>query len=114
MGARGCARSRAVTRARRWSRCAQAEPRAKIPDPGPTVSGAGGGGKIGASNNTLLTQYLLEKGGMKKLEEQIDPREAFLRHKDAAELAPWTKAYAKTQPKKLFSEPEEGEEGGGK
>lgn len=71
------------------------------------MAGAGGGGKIGASNSTLLTQYLLEKGGMKKLEEQIDPREAILRHKDAdKEFAAWTKAYAKTQPKKQFAEPD--------
>lgn len=82
--------------------------KAKNPDPGPTISGPGGGGKIGHTNNTLLTQYLLEKGGMQKLEEQIDPREAFLRHKDAdKDLAAWTKAYEKTQPKKQFAAPED-------
>ena len=90
----------------------QAARKTQIPDPGPIVAGAGGGGKIGASSNTLLTQYLLEKGGMKKLDEQIDPREAILRHKDAdKEFAAWTKAYAKTQPTKQFAEPDAEEEG---
>lgn len=72
------------------------------------MTGPGGGGKIGSTNKTLLTQYLLEKGGMKKLEDQMDPREAILRHKTANEdFAEWTKAYAKTQPTKQFAEPEE-------
>lgn len=80
----------------------------KHPDPGPTVTGPGGGGKIGHTNNTLLTQYLLERGGMKRLEEQMDPREAFLRHTTAdKDLAEWTKAYAKTQPNKQFAAPDE-------
>ena len=88
----------------------QAVKRTQIPDPGPSVAGAGGGGKIGATSNTLLTQYLLEKGGMKKLESQMDPREAILRHKDAEkDLAVYTKAYKETQPEKKFAEPEEGE-----
>lgn len=82
--------------------------RTQIPDPGPNVAGAGGGGKIGATSNTLLTQYLLEKGGMKKLDAQMDPREAILRHKDAdKDMATYTKAYSKTQPEKKFADPEE-------
>lgn len=89
----------------------QALRKAQVPDPGPMVAGAGGGGKIGATSNTLLTQYLLEKGGMKRLDDQIDAREAILRHKDAdKEFAAWTKAYAKTQPTKQFAEPEQQEE----
>jgi hypothetical protein len=88
----------------------QALKRTQIPDPGPSVAGAGGGGKIGATSNTLLTQYLLEKGGMKRLDSQMDPREAILRHKDAEkEMAIYTKAYRETQPEKKFAEPEEGE-----
>jgi WD repeat-containing protein 70 len=84
----------------------------KLPDSGPTTSGPGGGGKIGHTNNTLLTQYLLEKGGMKRLEDQMDPREAFLRHKTAeADLAAWTKAYAKTQPTKQFATEEDEQQG---
>ena len=84
----------------------------KHPDPGPNVSGPGGGGKIGSTNNTLLTQYLLEKTGMKRLDDQMDPREAILRHKTAEQdFSEWTKAYAKTQPKKQFSEvDQDGEE----
>lgn len=89
--------------------------KAQVPDPGPTVTGRGGGGKIGATSNQLLTQYLLEKGGMQKLEQQIDPREAFLRHKDAdAQESLYTSAYRKTQPTKQFAEEEEEEGGQGK
>ena len=85
--------------------------KAKFPDAGPTMSGPGGGGKIGHTNSTLLTQYLLEQGGMKRLEDQMDPREAFLRHKDAADLKRWTAAYDETQPDKQFAAPDEEEEG---
>jgi hypothetical protein len=89
--------------------------KAKIADPGPTISGPGGGGKIGHTGHTLLTRHLLERGGMQRLEDQVDPREAFLRHAGTAEkdLAAWTKAYEKTQPTRQFAEPDEDEEEGG-
>ena len=84
---------------------------ARAPDAGPNVtSGSGGGGRIGSTPKTLLTHYLMEKQGLKMLKDQMDPREAILRHKDAGkELAPWTAAYAKTQPERIFAEPEEDE-----
>lgn len=92
--------------------CVQEIRKVQNPDVGPGVSGPGGGGKIGHTNHTLLTQYLLEKGGMQKLEEQIDPREAFLRHKSAEnDMKAWTKAYAKTQPQKQFADPDEENDG---
>lgn len=85
--------------------------KARHPDPGPTISGPGGGGKIGSTSKTLLTAHLMDKGGMKQLKDQMDPREAILRHKTAeGDMSEWMKAYSKTQPKRLFEDPQEEEQ----
>jgi WD repeat-containing protein 70 len=87
------------------------------PDPGP-AAGAGRQGRIGTSQKTILTQHLLkQKGGLGAVADEIDPREAILRHggKDD-DFSLLTAAYRKTQPKPVFAEPsdddEDGEEGG--
>uniref|UniRef100_A0A2P2QLC8 Uncharacterized protein n=1 Tax=Rhizophora mucronata TaxID=61149 RepID=A0A2P2QLC8_RHIMU len=70
------------------------------------ITGPGHGGRLGTSNGSLLTQYLLKQGGMMKetwMEE--DPREAILKHADAAAQDPKyiAPAYAQTQPAPVFA-----------
>lgn len=95
----------------------QERSKALRPNPGP-VSGAGRQGRIGTTGGTLLTQHLLrQKGGLVGVEEEMDPREAILRHAGKEdEISRLTAAYQKTQPQPIFAEPsdeeEEGEEGG--
>jgi hypothetical protein len=89
------------------------------PDPGP-VAGKGRQGRIGTTGGTLLTQHLLrQKGGLVGGEEEMDPREAILRHAGKQdEISLLTSAYAKTQPAPIYAdasedEEDEGEEGAG-
>lgn len=67
---------------------------------------------------TLLTQHLLKQHGLLKApDEEEDVRAAILRHGKTGgdqEFSTHTAAYAKTQPKPIFAEPEpEEEEAGG-
>lgn len=73
--------------------------------------GVGKGGKLGATGGTLLTQYLLKtRGTMKSVDEEADPREELLRHKNAKEeFGIYTAAYQRTQPKPLYAQVEEEE-----
>lgn len=78
------------------------------PDPGATA-GRGGGGRIGSTGGTLLTQHLLKtRGKLVSVDSEMDPREAILRHGDKKgdAVSLLTAAYAKTQPKPVFAEPE--------
>ncbi|PNW83794.1 hypothetical protein CHLRE_04g217750v5 [Chlamydomonas reinhardtii] len=89
--------------------------RARRPDLGMIATGRGKGGKLGSTGGTLLTQHLLkQRGGLMAPEQEMDPREAMLRHADKAkdEFSAWTAAYRSTQPQPMYAqeEPEEGEE----
>ncbi|CAL1357106.1 unnamed protein product [Linum trigynum] len=71
------------------------------------MTGPGHGGRIGSSKGSMLTQYLMKKGGMLKetwMEE--DPREAILKYADVAAKDPKyiAPAYADTQPEPVFAE----------
>lgn len=80
------------------------------------AGGKGRAGRIGTTGGTLLTQHLMKQRGMlQSVAEEMDPREAILRHGDKAddEFGLLTAAYAKTQPKPIFAEPEEDEDEGG-
>eukprot|EP00850_Spirogloea_muscicola_P000386 SM000001S04788 [mRNA] locus=s1:2312983:2316452:+ [translate_table: standard] len=77
------------------------------------MEGAGHGGRVGKSKGSLLTQYLLKEGGLiKETWMEEDPREAILRHAEAAAADPQiiAPAYAQTQPKPVFQEEEEEDE----
>lgn len=86
------------------------------PDPG-AATGVGRQGRIGATGGTLLTQHLLKtRGKLKAADKEMDPREAILRHAGKTEdFKSFTNAYAATQPKPIFSQPDddEDEEGDG-
>jgi WD repeat-containing protein 70 len=71
------------------------------------VSGQGSGGRVGTS----LTSHLM-KNIIKDTSREEDPREALLRHAQAAEANPiWVApAYQRTQPKPVFSEDANDEE----
>uniref|UniRef100_A0A803PGG2 Uncharacterized protein n=1 Tax=Cannabis sativa TaxID=3483 RepID=A0A803PGG2_CANSA len=66
----------------------------------------GFGGRIGTSQGSLLTQYLLKQGGMiKETWMDEDPREAILKFADVAAKEPKfiAPAYADTQPEPVFA-----------
>ncbi|ESW34615.1 hypothetical protein PHAVU_001G166600 [Phaseolus vulgaris] len=70
------------------------------------ITGPGFGGRVGTSQGSLLTQYLLKKGGLiKETWMEEDPREAILKYADVAEKEPKfiAPAYAETQPKPVFA-----------
>ncbi|PNX95196.1 WD repeat-containing protein 70-like [Trifolium pratense] len=70
------------------------------------MTGPGFGGRVGTSQGSLLTQYLLKKGGMiKETWMDEDPREAILKYADVAAKEPKfiAPAYAETQPEPLFA-----------
>ncbi|XP_027350622.1 WD repeat-containing protein 70 isoform X1 [Abrus precatorius] len=70
------------------------------------ITGPGFGGRVGASQGSLLTQYLLKQGGMiKETWMEEDPREAILKYADAAAKDPKfiAPAYAETQPEPVFA-----------
>jgi hypothetical protein len=77
------------------------------PDPG-AAAGIGRQGRIGATGGTLLTQHLLkQRGKLVGTEEELDPREAILRHAGKEdEISQLTAAYRKTQPKPIFADPD--------
>jgi hypothetical protein len=93
---------------------AQERAKALRPDPGP-AAGAGRQGRIGTTGGTLLTQHLLrQKGGLVGVEDEMDPREAILRHAGKQDdISRLTAAYAKTQPKPIYAEASDDEEGEG-
>lgn len=77
------------------------------------MTGPGFGGRVGSTKGSLLTQYLLKQGGLiKETWTEEDPREAILKHADAAVKDPKyiAPAYADTQPEPLFAEPDAEEE----
>ncbi|XP_009612613.1 uncharacterized protein [Nicotiana tomentosiformis] len=77
------------------------------------ITGPGFGGRVGSTKGSLLTQYLLKQGGLiKETWMEEDPREAILKHADAAAKDPKfiAPAYADTQPQPLFAEPDAEEE----
>ncbi|KAL2632458.1 hypothetical protein R1flu_017144 [Riccia fluitans] len=77
------------------------------------VTGPGFGGRVGTTKGSLLTQYLMKEGGMiKETWMDEDPREAILKHAEAAAKDPQiiAPAYAETQPQTLFYESEEEKE----
>ncbi|CAL5193895.1 unnamed protein product [Lathyrus oleraceus] len=70
------------------------------------MTGPGFGGRVGTSQGSLLTQYLLKKGGLiKETWMDEDPREAILKYADVAAKEPKfiAPAYAETQPEPLFA-----------
>lgn len=70
------------------------------------MTGPGHGGRVGSTKGSLLTQYLLKKGGMiKETWMDEDPREAILKYADVAAKDPKyiAPAYAQTQPETFFA-----------
>eukprot|EP00898_Chlorokybus_atmophyticus_P000228 jgi/Chlat1/1205/Chrsp115S00742 len=76
------------------------------------ISGPGFGGRLGNSQKSVLTQYLMKEAGMKmKSFHDEDPRAAMLKHADEAAKNPmYTAAYKETQPKPVFDEESEEED----
>ncbi|KMT05771.1 hypothetical protein BVRB_7g166120 [Beta vulgaris subsp. vulgaris] len=77
------------------------------------MTGPGHGGRTGTSSGSLLTQYLLKKGGMlKETWMDEDPREAILKYAEAAEKDPKfiAPAYAETQPEPVFADSDKEDE----
>ncbi|XP_047315878.1 WD repeat-containing protein 70-like [Impatiens glandulifera] len=71
------------------------------------MTGPGHGGRVGTTQGSLLTQYLLKQGGLiKETWMDEDPREAILKFAEVAEKDPKfiAPAYASTQPKTMFAE----------
>ncbi|KAF9595961.1 hypothetical protein IFM89_006707, partial [Coptis chinensis] len=68
------------------------------------MTGPGFGGRVGSTNGSILTQYFL------KMDE--DPREAILKHADAAAKDPKfiAPAYTETQPEPVFAKSDYEEE----
>ncbi|XP_057438470.1 uncharacterized protein LOC130730471 [Lotus japonicus] len=70
------------------------------------MNGPGFGGRVGTSQGSLLTQYLLKQGGMiKETWMEEDPREAILKYADVAKKDPKyiAPAYAETQPEPVYA-----------
>ncbi|GAA0144889.1 hypothetical protein LIER_05213 [Lithospermum erythrorhizon] len=77
------------------------------------VNGPGFGGRVGTTKGSMLTQYLLRKGGLiKETWMEEDPREAILKYADMAAKEPKfiAPAYADTQPETLFAKSDSDEE----
>lgn len=76
------------------------------------MTGPGQGGRIASAGNTLSSYIVRNLGVTKRVDDNVDPREAILKYaQDAAENPYWvTPAYATTQPKPVFqTTTEEGE-----
>ncbi|XP_037086952.1 gastrulation defective protein 1 homolog [Pollicipes pollicipes] len=73
---------------------------------------SGTGGRVATGGSTLSSYIMRTLGVEAKKREEGDPREALLKHaKEAAENPYWvTPAYAKTQPKQIFQQPENQDE----
>ncbi|XP_055356352.1 WD repeat-containing protein 70-like [Paramacrobiotus metropolitanus] len=73
------------------------------------VTGPGAGGRVGQAGGTL-SSFLVRKLGyaQKRKDEDVDPRQALLRHAEAAAKDPYwvSPAYAKTQPNTIFQQGE--------
>lgn len=84
----------------------------KKPDMG-AAAGRGAQGRIGATGKTLLTLHVMKtKGQLKDRDLAVDARDAFLRHEGKKDVFNrFTEAYSKTQPKTIFAQDEEEEEG---
>ena len=69
------------------------------------VTGPGQGGRLASAGNTFAS-FIARNLGVKSKPDDIDPREALLRHaKEAAENPYWVSpAYSATQPKPIFAE----------
>ncbi|OIV92098.1 hypothetical protein TanjilG_27253 [Lupinus angustifolius] len=70
------------------------------------MTGPGFGGRVGTTQGSLLTQYLMKQGGMiKETWMEEDPREAILKYADVAAKEPKfiAPAYAETQPEPVFA-----------
>ncbi|KAF5179253.1 Wd repeat-containing protein [Thalictrum thalictroides] len=77
------------------------------------MTGPGFGGRVGSTNGSLLTQYLLKQGGMiKETWMEEDPREVILKYADAAAKDPKfiAPAYAETQAEPVFAKSDSDEE----
>ncbi|KAL6505292.1 hypothetical protein OROGR_025109 [Orobanche gracilis] len=77
------------------------------------INGPGHGGRVGSTQGSLLTQYLLKQGGMiKETWMEEDPREAILKYADVAAKDPKyiAPAYAQTQPEPVFAKSDSDEE----
>ena len=86
------------------------------PDTGQTAVAKGAQGKLGSTGGTLLTQYIMKHQGQLKNPGEEDVRASILRHAGKEdEMSLFTKAYATTQPQKIYAkeEEEEEEDGGG-
>ena len=74
---------------------------------GPILGSRGRGGRVGLPEHAILKQHVLKAGGHTRGElggDVSDIREAFTRHaKDVDGKGAVGAAYAKTQPKKVFS-----------
>lgn len=68
------------------------------------VTGPGQGGRIASAGNTLSSYIVRNLGVNKRVDDNLDPREAILKYaKEAAEKPYWvTPAYASTQPQPIF------------
>eukprot|EP00877_Chromochloris_zofingiensis_P012178 jgi/Chrzof1/7213/Cz02g14300.t1 len=99
------------TRKRQRDKDSKDPSKARRPNPG-MAAGIGRAGRLGTTGGTLLTQHLLKKHGqLVSTDQEMDPREAILRHAEKEdEISRLTAAYAKTQPKPIFAEPEVDEE----
>lgn len=77
------------------------------------MTGPGFGGRVGVSQGSLLTQYLMKQGGMiKETWMEEDPREAILKFADVAAKEPKyiAPAYSHTQPEPVFAKSDSEEE----
>ncbi|XP_008447362.2 uncharacterized protein LOC103489831 [Cucumis melo] len=77
------------------------------------INGPGFGGRVGTSQGSLLTQYLMKQGGLiKETWMEEDPREAILKYADVAANDPKyiAPAYSHTQPEPVFAKSDSEEE----
>ncbi|XP_022995759.1 WD repeat-containing protein 70 [Cucurbita maxima] len=77
------------------------------------ITGPGFGGRVGVTQGSLLTQYLMKQGGMiKETWMEEDPREAILKYADVAAKDPKfiAPAYSHTQPEPVFAKSDSEEE----
>ncbi|CAN7985010.1 unnamed protein product [Ixodes hexagonus] len=72
------------------------------------VTGPGQGGRIASAGNTLSSFIVRNLGITKRVDDNVDPREAILKYaKEAADKPYWvTPAYASTQPRPIFQQPD--------
>uniref|UniRef100_A0A915JPV3 WD repeat-containing protein 70 n=1 Tax=Romanomermis culicivorax TaxID=13658 RepID=A0A915JPV3_ROMCU len=78
--------------------------KSKVPET--PISGPGAGGRVGAAGGTLHSYVARQMGLARKQLDDEDPREAILKHAEAAAKDPYwvTPAYKKNQPKSVLAE----------